>query len=67
LFVNCTNCDRFKEDGVVKYSDAAKELVSPERCTLEVSFEDTESYNQVLATTIIEEYYRFGITKLQQL
>lgn len=26
--------------------------------TLEVSFEDVEKYNQHLATTIIEEYYR---------
>lgn len=49
---------RFKEDGVIKYQEPAKELSHPERCTLEVSFEDTESYNQTLATTIIEEYYR---------
>lgn len=44
---------------MVKYLEPAKELVSPERCTLEVSFEDTESYNQTLATTIIEEYFRY--------
>ncbi|XP_029173730.1 DNA replication licensing factor Mcm6 [Nylanderia fulva] len=50
--------EEFKEDDVVKYLEPAKELVSPERCTLEVSFEDTESYNQTLATTIIEEYFR---------
>lgn len=50
--------EEFKEDGAVKYIEASKELVSPERCTLEVSFEDAESYNQILATTIIEEYYR---------
>ncbi|XP_070172210.1 DNA replication licensing factor Mcm6 isoform X1 [Polyergus mexicanus] len=50
--------EEFKEDEVVKYLEPAKELVSPERCTLEVSFEDTESYNQTLATTIIEEYFR---------
>lgn len=49
---------RFKEDGEVKYFEASKELVSPERSTLEVSFEDIEKYNQVLSTTIIEEYYR---------
>lgn len=35
-----------------------------ERNSLEVSFDDVEKYNQNLATTIIEEYYRwvcFGI------
>ncbi|KAG5318172.1 MCM6 factor, partial [Acromyrmex heyeri] len=50
--------ERFKEFEVVKYLEPAKELISPERCTLEVSFDDTEAYNQMLATTIIEEYYR---------
>ncbi|XP_012536234.1 DNA replication licensing factor Mcm6 [Monomorium pharaonis] len=50
--------ERFKEFDVVKYLEPAKELISPERCTLEVSFEDTETYNQMLATTIVEEYYR---------
>ncbi|XP_011167752.1 DNA replication licensing factor Mcm6 [Solenopsis invicta] len=50
--------ERFKEYDVVKYLEPAKELISPERCTLEVSFEDTEAYNQMLATTIVEEYYR---------
>lgn len=49
---------RFKEDDELKYLEAAKELVSPERSTLVVSFDDVEKYNQVLATTIIEEYYR---------
>lgn len=34
------------------------ELVSPDRSTLDVSFDDVEKYNQNLATTIIEEYYR---------
>lgn len=34
--------------------------MSPERSTLEVSFEDVESYNQTLSTTIIEEYYRYS-------
>lgn len=33
-------------------------LASPDRSTLEVSFEDIEKYNQNLATTIVEEYYR---------
>ena len=51
---------RFKEDGDVKYLEPAKELVSPERSTLEVSFDDVEKYNQVLSTTIIEEYYRYA-------
>jgi DNA replication licensing factor MCM6 len=36
----------------------AQELRNPERSTLEVSFEDVEKYNQNLAATIIEEYYR---------
>lgn len=48
----------FKEDGVVKYLAAAKELNTAERCTLEVSFDDVEVHNQTLATTIVEEYYR---------
>ncbi|KAL0104649.1 hypothetical protein PUN28_017410 [Cardiocondyla obscurior] len=50
--------ERFKEFGAVKYLEPAKELISPERCTLDVLFDDTESFNQVLATTIVEEYYR---------
>lgn len=37
---------------------AANDLVSPDRSTLEVSFEDIETQNQNLATTIIEEYFR---------
>lgn len=49
---------RFKEDGEIKYLAPAKELISPERSTLEVSFEDLEKYNQNLSTTVIEEYYR---------
>ncbi|XP_046602964.1 DNA replication licensing factor Mcm6 [Neodiprion virginianus] len=50
--------EEFKADGEIKYLEPAKELVSPERSTLEVSFDDIERYNQTLATTIIEEYYR---------
>lgn len=49
---------RFSEDGTVKYLDPAKELLDQERSTIEISFEDVEKYNQNLATTIIEEYYR---------
>lgn len=52
---------RFKEDGIVKYLEPAQQLKEPERSTLEVSFDDVEKYNQNLATTIIEEYYRCGI------
>ncbi|GBP16002.1 DNA replication licensing factor Mcm6, partial [Eumeta japonica] len=47
----------FKEDGEIKYVKPAADLESPDRCTLEVSFDDVEKYNQNLATTIIEEYY----------
>lgn len=49
---------RFKEDGEYKYYEPAKEFTNPEKYTLEVSFEDVEKYNQNLAQTIIEEYYR---------
>lgn len=42
----------------MKYLEAANELKHPERSTIEISFEDVEKYNQNLATTIIEEYYR---------
>ncbi|CAH4037068.1 DNA replication licensing factor Mcm6 [Pieris brassicae] len=48
----------FKEDNELKYEKQAKELLKPELSTLEVSFDDVEKYNQNLATTIIEEYYR---------
>ncbi|XP_063986707.1 DNA replication licensing factor Mcm6 [Diachasmimorpha longicaudata] len=50
--------EEYKEDDEVKYLEPAKELVSPERSTLVVSFDDIERYNQALATTIVEEYYR---------
>jgi DNA replication licensing factor MCM6 len=49
---------RYKEDGKIKYLCDAQELRNPERSTLEVCFEDVEKYNQNLAATIIEEYYR---------
>ncbi|XP_045506750.1 DNA replication licensing factor Mcm6 [Colias croceus] len=48
----------FKEDNELKYEKQARELLKPELSTLEVSFDDVEKYNQNLATTIIEEYYR---------
>jgi DNA replication licensing factor MCM6 len=38
--------------------EPARELLSQERSTIEISFEDLEKYNQNLATTVIEEYYR---------
>ncbi|XP_046973084.1 DNA replication licensing factor Mcm6 [Vanessa cardui] len=50
--------EEFKEDNELKYEKQAKELLKPELSTLEVSFDDVEKYNQNLATTIIEEYYR---------
>lgn len=49
---------RFKEDNEIKYEKPAIELLKVELSTLEVSFDDVEKYNQNLATTIIEEYYR---------
>ncbi|CAH2096993.1 unnamed protein product [Euphydryas editha] len=50
--------EEFKEDNELKYEKQAKELLKPELSTLEISFDDVEKYNQNLATTIIEEYYR---------
>ncbi|XP_077525081.1 minichromosome maintenance 6 [Amblyomma americanum] len=41
-----------------KYVEDARDLVKPERNTLEVSFADVERINQNLATVIQEEYYR---------
>uniref|UniRef100_A0A672G1Z9 DNA replication licensing factor MCM6 n=1 Tax=Salarias fasciatus TaxID=181472 RepID=A0A672G1Z9_SALFA len=45
-------------DGEVKYVREAEELIRPERNTLLVSFTDLEGFNQELATTIQEMYYR---------
>ncbi|XP_075127222.1 maternal DNA replication licensing factor mcm6 isoform X1 [Leptodactylus fuscus] len=45
-------------DGGNPYAAAAEELIRPERNTLVVNFTDIEYYNQQLATTIQEEYYR---------
>uniref|UniRef100_A0A3P8ZIL7 DNA replication licensing factor MCM6 n=1 Tax=Esox lucius TaxID=8010 RepID=A0A3P8ZIL7_ESOLU len=45
-------------DGEVKYVHDAEELIRPERNTLLVSFTDLEGFNQELATTIQEEFYR---------
>ena len=51
-------CRFQRDDGEVKYLDAAQELIRPERNTLTVSFADVEMHNQSLATVILEEYYR---------
>ncbi|GAB0097318.1 DNA helicase [Sergentomyia squamirostris] len=50
--------EEFKEDGEVKYVKLAEELLSPDKSLLEVSFDDLEKFNQNLAQTVIEEYYR---------
>lgn len=50
---------RFREHGELKYYTQIEDLVvNADRSTLEVNFDDVEKYNQNLATTIIEEYYR---------
>lgn len=54
VYLHC----RFKEENEIKYEKSSRELLKPELSTLEVSFDDVEKYNQNLATTIIEEYYR---------
>ncbi|KAI4872501.1 hypothetical protein NFI96_031985 [Prochilodus magdalenae] len=41
------------------YVPEAQELIRPERNTLTVSFTNIEQYNQQLATTVQEEYYRW--------
>ena len=51
---------RFKDtDGEIKYVNDSHDLIRPERNTLTVNFEDVERHNTQLATTIIEEYYRY--------
>lgn len=50
--------EEFMVDGDLKYLPEVQELIRPERNTLSVSFEDVENYNQQLATTILEDYYR---------
>uniref|UniRef100_A0A668A9E9 DNA replication licensing factor MCM6 n=1 Tax=Myripristis murdjan TaxID=586833 RepID=A0A668A9E9_9TELE len=44
--------------GELLYLPDAQELIRPERNTLTVSFTNLEHFNQQLATTIQEEYYR---------
>ncbi|XP_033625243.1 zygotic DNA replication licensing factor mcm6-B-like [Asterias rubens] len=50
--------EEFTVDGELKYQQGVEELIRPERNTLTVSFEYIQQYNQQLATTIQEEYYR---------
>ncbi|WAR04641.1 MC6ZB-like protein [Mya arenaria] len=50
--------EEFSVDGEQKYLGEVQELIRPERNTLTVSYEDVEKYNQQLATTVLEEYYR---------
>lgn len=53
------NVNRFQNgDGELKYLRDAEELIRPERNTLLVSFVDLEGFNQELATTIQEEFFR---------
>ncbi|XP_051554164.1 MCM6 minichromosome maintenance deficient 6, like [Myxocyprinus asiaticus] len=46
------------KNGDVLYLAEAQELIRPERNTLTVSFSNIEHFNQQLATTIQEEFYR---------
>ena len=41
-----------------KYMDQARELVKPERNTLQVSMRDIQMHNAQLSETITHEYYR---------
>uniref|UniRef100_A0AAX7SEY8 DNA replication licensing factor MCM6 n=1 Tax=Astatotilapia calliptera TaxID=8154 RepID=A0AAX7SEY8_ASTCA len=50
-------CQKQQRRGRI-YVREAEELIRPERNTLLVSFTDLEGFNQELATTIQEEYYR---------
>ncbi|KAG0721771.1 Zygotic DNA replication licensing factor mcm6-A [Chionoecetes opilio] len=51
------NC-AFEEEDEVKYLEDARNLIKPERNTLEISFLDIDKFNQQLATLIVEEFYR---------
>ncbi|XP_023211187.1 DNA replication licensing factor Mcm6-like [Centruroides sculpturatus] len=51
--------EEFKnEQNELKYIEDARNLVKPERSTLQINFPDVESYNQNLAQAIQEDYYR---------
>lgn len=60
LYFKC----RFREDGELKYIEPSAELQKMERNSLEISFEDVEQFDQALATTIIEDYYRYSFSAL---
>jgi len=49
---------RDEGDDGPKYLKGARDLVAPERNTLQVSMLDVERYNTSLHTTILDEYYR---------
>lgn len=51
---------RFSVNGELKHLPEALELIRPERNTLTVCFADLEQHNQQLATTILQEYYRYS-------
>lgn len=58
---------RFQDNtGDALYLSDAQELIRPERNTLTVSFSNIEHYNQQLATTIQEEYYRWTATAAEE-
>lgn len=61
--LKCVWLIRFQDKtGDVLYLSDAQELIRPERNTLTVNFSNIEHYNQQLATTIQEEYYRWTAT-----
>lgn len=61
--LKCVWLFRFQDKtGDALYLSDAQELIRPERNTLTVSFSNIEHYNQQLATTIQEEYYRWAAT-----
>ena len=49
---------RDEGDHQPKYLEPAKELVKPERNTLQVSMRDIQVFNESLSETITKEYYR---------
>jgi len=49
---------RDEGDNQPKYLEPAKELVKPERNTLQVSMRDVQVHNEQLSETITREYYR---------
>ncbi len=65
--LKCVWLIRFQDkSGDALYLSDAQELIRPERNTLTVSFSNIEHYNQQLATTIQEEYYRWTATAAEE-